>query len=99
MGAQDGGKKATETGRRKKILTVRVHPSSRKAKIEELAELDFKVHVVSHPEKGEANREVIAALAARFGLPASRVRIIRGEKSRIKLIALEFGEEEGHRNL
>jgi len=64
-----------------------------------LGELDFKVHVVSRPEKGEANREVIAALASRFGLPASRVRIIRGEKSRIKLIALEFGAGERHGDL
>ena len=91
--------KASETPGRRKIATVRVHPSSRKAKIEELAELDFKIHVVSPPEKGKANREVVAALAAHFGLPAARVRIIRGERSRIKLVALEFGEGQGHGSL
>jgi uncharacterized protein (TIGR00251 family) len=77
-------------GAKRKIVTIRVHPSSREAKIEELAELNLKVHVISPPEKGEANKEVVAALAAHFGLPPSRVKIIRGEKSRIKLIALEF---------
>ncbi len=85
-------KKGAESGVRRRIVTVRVHPSSKRAKIEELAENDFKMHVLSPPEKGEANKEVIAALAARFGLPLSRVRIIRGEKSRMKLVALEFGE-------
>jgi hypothetical protein len=82
--------KGDKSGTKRRIITVRVHPSSRKAKIEALGALDLKVHVVSPAEKGEANKEVIAALAAHFGLPASRVRIIRGEKSRIKLIALEF---------
>jgi len=91
--------KGAETGARRKIVTVRVHPYSKKAKIEALADLDFKVHVVSRPEKGEANREVVAALAAHFGLPAARVRIIRGERSRIKLVALEFGEGQGHGSL
>lgn len=91
--------KGAETGARRKIVTVRVHPSSKKAKIEALAELDFKVHVVSRPEKGEANSEVVAALAAHFGLPAARVRIILGERSRIKLVALEFGEGQGHGSL
>jgi len=91
--------KAASSGGRRKIVTVRVHPSAKRAKIETLTEFDLKVHVVSRPEKGEANREVIAALAARFGLPASRVRIIRGEKSRIKLIALEFGEGKNHGSL
>jgi len=50
---------------------------------------EYKVHVASPPEKGAANREVIAALAAHFDLPASRLRIVRGEKSRTKFIAVE----------
>ena len=76
---------------RKKLLTVRAHPGSREAKVEKLGENEFRVHVLAPPEKGEANREVVAALAEHFGLPASRLRIIRGERSRIKLIALEPG--------
>jgi len=75
----------------KRLLTVRAHPGSRKAGIEKLGEGEYKVHVLAPPEKGEANREVVAALADYFGLPASRIRIVRGEKSRIKLVALEPG--------
>jgi hypothetical protein len=76
---------------RKKLLTVRAHPGSREAKVEKLGEGEYKVYVLAPPEKGEANREVVAALADYFRLPASRLRIIRGEKSRVKLIALEPG--------
>ena len=74
---------------RKKLLTVRVHPGSRKAKVEKVGEGEYRVHVLAPPEKGEANREVVAALADHFGLPPSRLRIVRGERSRIKLVALE----------
>ena len=81
----------SESSGSKKILTVRVHPGSRVAKVEKLGEGEYRVHVLAPPEKGEANREVVAALAAHIGLPASRLRIIRGEKSRLKLIALEPG--------
>jgi len=91
--------KGAETGGRRKIATVRVHPSSKKARIEAVAELNLKVHVLSRPEKGEANREVVTALAAHFGLPVSRVRIIRGERSRIKLVAMEFAEGKSHGSL
>ena len=74
---------------RKKLLTVRAHPGSRTIKVEKLGEGEYKVHVLAPPEKGEANREVVPALADHFDLPPSRLRIVRGERSRIKLVALE----------
>jgi hypothetical protein len=74
---------------RRKFLTVRVHPGSRRVKVEKLGPDEYKVHVAAPPEKGEANRELAAALADHFGLPVSRVRIVRGEHSRIKRVALE----------
>jgi len=80
-----------EGAARRKLLTVRAHPGSRQAKVEKLGEGEYKVHVLAAPEKGEANREVIAALAEHFGLPASCIRIVRGEKSRTKLVALDSG--------
>jgi len=49
------------------------------------------VHVPAPPEKGEANREVVAALADYLGRPASHFRLVRGAKSRIKLVAVEPG--------
>jgi uncharacterized protein YggU (UPF0235/DUF167 family) len=79
-------------GYRKRLLTVRVHPGSRLAKVERLTEDEFRVHVLSRPEKGRANRDVAAALADYFGLPAGRVRIVRGESSRVKLVAIEAGD-------
>ena len=78
-----------KAGARKKLLTIRAHPGSRQTRVEKLGEGEYKVHVPAPPEKGEANRQIVAALADYFGLPASCVRIVRGEKSRVKRVALE----------
>jgi len=76
---------------RKKLLTVRAHPGARKTGVERIGEGEFKVHVRARPEKGEANREVVAALADHLGVPASRIRIVRGAQSRLKLVEVEPG--------
>ena len=78
-----------ERGPRKRFLTVRVHPGSRQTRVEKLAEDEYRVHVPSPPEKGRANRDVAAALGDHFGIPPGRVRIVRGEKSRLKHVALD----------
>jgi uncharacterized protein (TIGR00251 family) len=75
-------------GARQRLLTIRVRPGSRETRIEKFGEAEYRVHVPAAPQKGAANRQVVAALAEYFGLPASRVRIVRGERSRIKLVAL-----------
>lgn len=81
----DGGK----PGAKATLLTVRVHASSRQARVEQLGPLDYKVHVTAPPEKGKANREVIEALAGHLGLPVSRFRLVRGAASRTKLVAVD----------
>ena len=79
-------------GLRKKLLTVRVHPGSQRTKVEKLAEDEYRGHVLSPPLKGRANRDVAAVLGEYFGLPAGQVRIVRGERSRVKLVALDADE-------
>lgn len=76
---------------RKRLLTVRAHPGARSVRVEKLGDAEYKVHVLAPAEKGEANREVAAALADYFGCPASHIRIVRGAKSRIKRVAVEPG--------
>lgn len=76
-------------GKGRIYLAVRVQPRARKPGIEKLSSGEYKVRVASPPSKGEANREVIEVLAAYFGLPPSRVKIIRGENSRRKFVLLE----------
>lgn len=68
---------------------MRVHPSARRARVEELGPREYKVHVTAAPEKGRANEQVLAALAGHLGLPVSRLRLVRGAAARLKTIAID----------
>jgi len=72
------------------LLSVRVRPAAKRPEIIKLSPVEYRVSVVSPPEKGKANREVRAMLAEYLGISASQVRIVHGEKSRLKLVAVEF---------
>lgn len=50
------------------------------------------VRVAAPPDKGRANRAVIEALAAAFGVPKSALAIAAGEKDRLKTISID-GED------
>jgi uncharacterized protein len=74
-------------------LTVRVKPGSRKGPLVEETTDDpaasVTVYVRERAVGGAANAGVIAALATHFGVPRSRVTILRGESSRIKRVRVE----------
>ena len=72
-------------------LKVKVHPKSRQQTVQKIREKEYTVRVLSPPAGGKANKEVIALLASHFHLPPSRVKILRGKKSRQKIVILEDG--------
>lgn len=69
-------------------ITVKVMPKAKKAGLEKVGPAAFRVRVQAAPEKGAANREVVSLLAAHFRIPPSQVEIVRGAKSRIKLVSV-----------
>ena len=80
-------------------VVVRVYPRARKQEIEELPSGELKLKVKSPPLKGRANQEVIEILSSYFRLSPSRVRIIRGENSRLKLVSLEVDKKDLSRSI
>ncbi len=75
----------------KKIcLEVKVQPRARKQQIQKIRDKEYKICVLSPPFEGKANREVISVLASHFHLSPSRVKIIKGQKSRHKIVVLEY---------
>ncbi len=78
------------TKRDKIHLKVRVQTKARIPGIEKLGPRELKVRVAALPVKGSANREIIKQIAEHFRLPPSKVNIIRGHKSKEKLIELNF---------
>jgi len=75
----------------KKIrLNVKVHPRASNQEIQKIGDREYKVRVLSPPSEGKANNEVIALLASHFHLPPSRVKILKGQNSRQKVVVLEY---------
>ena len=46
----------------------------------------IEIGVMSRPQKGKANSEIIKKIAKHFGVSSSSVRLVFGEKSRDKII-------------
>ncbi len=76
-------------------LTVRVHPRSRTAGVERLGPSEFRVRVTAAPEKGKANKEVLARLAEHLGTAPSRLRIVRGETQSVKIVEADVDPAQG----
>ncbi len=69
------------------MLRVRAVPMSRRASVEQGKDF-VKVRLTSPASDGRANKELIEVLAAHFQLKKSEIRIVRGLKSRQKIVAV-----------
>lgn len=70
-------------------LRVRVRPGAAR---DETAGMDgdaLRIRVQAPPVEGRANQRACAFLAELFGVPKSRVRIARGQRSRTKRVLVE----------
>lgn len=70
-----------------KTLQVRVTPNAKQNKIVDEGER-LKVYLTASPTDGKANKALIELLATHFGVKKSSVRIVKGEKSRNKVVEI-----------
>lgn len=68
-------------------ISVRVKPNAREEKVEPRGD-EFTVYVKEPPKENKANKAVIKVLAEYFKTPKSAVSIVRGLKSRQKVIEI-----------
>ena len=66
--------------------TVKVKAGSSREEVFEVAENELIVAVHARAHDGEANEAVRETIANYFGVAKSLVTIVRGEKSKIKII-------------
>ena len=59
----------------------------------------LQLRVSAPPDKGRANAAVVALLADALGVAKFRVRIVRGQSSRDKVLAVESLTQEGVRGI
>jgi uncharacterized protein (TIGR00251 family) len=71
------------------LIPIRVGPRSSRSGVRRDNEGELLVCVHSPAAEGAANRECVAVLAKALRMPRSAVRIVRGEKSRSKVITVD----------
>jgi hypothetical protein len=71
------------------LLRVKIVPGASRTRYVGLWEKRVKISVAAPPEKGKANRAVIAFLAGLLGVRKRDVTIVEGLTSRLKTIRIE----------
>lgn len=71
------------------LLEIYVQPGAKKTAISGLHDGRLKIRLKSAPIDGKANQELVAFIAQFFKLRKQDIQIIRGEKSRFKLLSIK----------
>jgi len=75
-------------------LTVKVHPRARRSALAGRIGDAWKLSLAAPPVDGKANDECVRYLAELAGVPRSRVRIVKGLTSRLKVVEIEGVPQE-----
>lgn len=70
------------------LIKVKVFPQSKKQALIQKSEDSFEVKVKSKPEGGRANEETKQILAEHFQISTSKIKLIRGGKSKNKIFEI-----------
>jgi uncharacterized protein (TIGR00251 family) len=70
------------------VLRLTVVPGAQRTQVVGLHGDRLKVRLAAPPEKGAANRELIAFLARALKVPKSSLKLTLGAKSRTKVVAV-----------
>jgi hypothetical protein len=69
-------------------LVVHVQPGARRAAVAGPHGERLKIRIAAPALDGRANDALVAFVAERLGIPKARVAIVKGERSRDKLVAV-----------
>jgi len=78
----------TEEADRGVVIRLKVHAGARREGVGGVHDGALKVEVHAAPERGKANKAVIAVLAAALGVPRGQIAILTGESSSLKRVAV-----------
>jgi uncharacterized protein len=70
------------------MIAVHVHPRAKANRVEQASAGKFNVWLTSAPHDGQANDQLIRLFSKHFAIAKSQIRIVRGQRSRIKTIEI-----------
>jgi len=71
------------------IIKVKAKPKASKEYVKELSKDFYEVAVKEVPQKGKANERIIELLSEYFNLPKTKIKLISGSASKIKVFELK----------
>ena len=71
-----------------KIIPIKVIPSSSRNTLSEHNGI-IKVKLTAHPIDGKANKKLKELLSKEWKIPQSKIHIIKGQKSKNKIISID----------
>lgn len=75
------------------IVTLKIVPNSSRNEI--VKEDDYiKIKITAPPVENKANKVLVEFLAKKLGIAKSKIKIIRGETSKLKTLSIEDFDEE-----
>jgi uncharacterized protein (TIGR00251 family) len=69
-------------------IDIKAVPGASKTEFAGVRDKRLRVRIAAAPEDGKANGELVSFMAKALGCPKRDVQLIRGEKSRLKTIAV-----------
>ena len=81
------------------ILHLKVKPGSRIDEFVVEKDGSIKVKIKEQPIEGKANKYLIQYLSEIFGVPKSKVVLLKGENNQHKKVSVDIDEEQGKRIL
>lgn len=71
-------------------IKVRAKASARKEELQRVSDAHFEVSVRAKPVQNMANKRIAELLAAHFGVPVGKVRIVKGHRSPSKIYSVDI---------
>ena len=72
-------------------ISVLVAPNSKNSEVIKIDKISYKVRVDAPASEGEANKRLVEILAEYFNVSKACVKILKGFKSRNKIIEIDMG--------
>jgi uncharacterized protein (TIGR00251 family) len=72
------------------ILQIKVQPRARRDEFAGAIGDHLKVRITATPVDGRANEHLIDFLARQFGTPRARITLVRGHKSKLKVLRIQL---------
>ncbi len=73
-------------------IFVKVKPSAKENKVQDLGDNQFSVRVKAHPAGGKANQAIKEVLAEYLSIPKSHIVLLKGAASNRKVFKATIGE-------